>query len=141
MARAQEDRITPLMNEHKGIARQLDLLRKAIGESERPSPRGLCESIDHLASLVETHFDREESSLYKPLKLRLGRDNPVDSMAREHRSIRRTLGGLVSASAEYKADRSGLPGVQSRFDSLQREMGEHMEKEEQVLFWLADLKL
>ena len=141
MVYSQNDRITPLKNAHGGIRRQLDSVRNAMTETPRPSPGTLRRSIDRLTSLVEAHFVDEESTLYEPLKLRLGRDNPVDAMAREHRRMRQSLGRLLSASIEYKADSSRIGDVRSRFDSLEKEMGEHMDKEETVLFWLADLRL
>ena len=141
MAYSQYDRITPLKNAHSGIRHQLDLVRNAMTESPLPSPRDLQKSIERLRSLVERHFVDEEGSLYTPLKRRLGRANPVDAMTREHRLMHQTLGRLVSASIEYTVDSGRIGDVRSCFDSFQREMGEHLEKEETVLFWLADLKL
>ncbi|MGH9919875.1 MAG: hemerythrin domain-containing protein [Nitrososphaerales archaeon] len=141
MVYSQSDRITPLKNEHSGLRRQLDLVRKAITESPRPSPGELRESIGRLESLVERHFAYEENSLYKPLKRRLGKDNPIDQMDREHRLLRQTLGRLLSASVEYSVNPSLIGDLQSCFKSFQNETGEHSEKEEAVLFWLADLKL
>ena len=138
----QQDRITPLKNAHKGILRQLDLLRVGIVESPPPpEPRGLEESIDRLESLVGTHFRDEEKNLYKPLKAKLGRDGPIDAMAHEHWLIRQTLRRLRSASVEYETDLDRIVGVRSCFDLLQSRVREHLEREETVLFWLADLKL
>jgi len=139
MVYAEQDRITPLKNEHRSISRQLDVVRGEMTAS--PPSDQLQRSIDRLGSLVETHFTGEEESLYKPLKLRLGRDNPVDAMTQEHRTIRRAIRELHSSFTRCKADSSRAGELRSCFDSVQRELGEHIEREESVLFWLADLKL
>jgi hemerythrin-like domain-containing protein len=139
MVFAEQDRITPLKNEHKGISRQLSVVRGELTAS--PPSDQLERSIDRLESLVEKHFTGEEESLYKPLKLRLGRRDSVDAMTQEHRTIRKTLRELRSSLTRCKADPSRAGELRSCFDSLQREMGEHVEREETVIFWLADLKL
>ena len=139
MVFAEQDRITPLKNEHKGITRQLGVVRGELTAS--PPSDQLQQSIDRLESLVGKHFTGEEESLYKPLKLRLGRKNSVDVMTQEHKTIRKTLRELRSSLARCKADSSRVGELRSCFDSLQRELGEHIEREETVVFWLADLKL
>jgi hemerythrin-like domain-containing protein len=139
MVFAEQDRITPLKNEHKGITRQLGVVRGELTAS--PPSDQLQRSIDRLESLVEKHFTGEEESLYRPLKLRLGRKNSVDAMTQEHKTIRKALRELHSSSERCKADPSSVGGLRSCFDSLQRELGEHIEREETVVFWLADLKL
>jgi len=141
MAHARVDRMTPLMNGHKSIRRQIDLMRNATVALSAASSGELRESIDRLASLVEKHFDDEESSLYEPLKLKLGRDNPVDAMVEEHKSIRQTLRRLRSVSTEFVANPNSTGDLRTCFDSLQRQVGEHLAKEETVLFWLAELKM
>ena len=137
----QGDRITPLVNEHKNIMNQLDRVRNAMMVSPRQSRGKPGESIDVLRSMVEAHLLNEEAAIYEPLRLRLGRNGPIDTMTREHRSIRQGLGRLLSASDEYGTGRTRIGDLQSCFDSLQKEIGQHMEKEERILFWLADLKL
>jgi hemerythrin-like domain-containing protein len=139
MAHAEQDRITPLKNEHKSISRQLNVVGGEMTGSP-PSDR-LQRSIDRLGLLVEKHFAGEEESLYGPLKLRLGRKNSVDAMTEEHKAIRRTLKELHSSLARCQADSDRVGELRSCFDSLQRELGEHIEREETVVFWLADLKL
>lgn len=129
------------MNRHKSIRRQIDLMRNATVVPSPSSSGALQESIDRLASLVEKHFDEEESSLFEPLKLRLGRDNPVDAMVDEHKSIRQTLRRLRSVSTQSVVDPKLTGDLRTCFDSLQRQLGEHLAKEETVLFWLAELKL
>lgn len=141
MAYARQDRITPLMNGHKGIRRQIDMVRNAARAQSAASTGQLQESIDRLASLVEKHFDDEESSLYRPLKLRLGKNNPVDDMAGEHKAIRQTLRRLRSVSTALGTDPIRMEDVKTCIDSLRMQVGEHMAKEETVLFWLAELKL
>ncbi len=140
MAYAEQDRITPLKNEHRVISRQLAIVLGELTASP-PPPEELQRSIERLGSLVEMHFTGEEESLYKPLRLRLRRSNPVEAMTREHRTILKTLGELHSCLARCRADSSRSGELRSCFYAFQRELGKHIEREETVVFWLADLKL
>ncbi len=141
MTVARDDRITPLKNDHKEIARQLDILRKAMAQSPRPSSRELGRAARRLASLIQRHLENEESTVYKPLSLTMGRHSPTDMMAREHRSIRQGLARLASALGEQEVNDARIEESRSRLASLQEQISAHMETEEKVLFWLADLKL
>ena len=140
MAQGPEDRIARLKHQHDEVRRQLELLRGSLG-AQRPSARALRKSIVRLTSSIEAHLTEEESSLYKLLNLRLRRDSPADSMMQEHRLIRQSLRRLQSSSLEYGEDPSRMAAVKANLGSLGREIGEHMDKEETILFWLADLKL
>lgn len=133
MTHTHGDRITPLENEHKEIMRQLDLVRNEMMASPRQSRGKPGESIGLLKSMLEKHLMNEESTLYEPLRLRLGRNGPVDAMTREHRSIGRALGRLLSASDEYSAGRIRIGDLKLHFNSCRKEIGEHIEKEEKVL--------
>lgn len=135
------DRLAPLREEHEGIVRQLGLVRAGVKDSSPSSKRRLRGLIDVLGSRLEAHFIDEERILYKPLKQRLGKDSPTSEMMREHRSIHRTFEEVRSGSTEYEGDGSRIGDLQLSLESLQREIGGHLEKEEKVLFWLADLKL
>jgi hemerythrin-like domain-containing protein len=141
MVPMREDRVTHLKNQHDAVRHRLELMRNSIERTPRPPPRALARSVERLESLVEAHMVDEESSLYEPMKRRLGRDNPIDEMAREHRSIRQGLSQLHSVSVEYSDDPSRIGDVKSHLKSLEEKIGEHMNREEGVLFWLADLKL
>ena len=121
--------------------RQLDRVRNAMAVSQRQSRGKPGESIRVLKGMVEAHLMNEEATLYDPLRLRLGRDGPIETMTREHRTIRQALARLLSVLGEYSAGRTRIGVLQSCFNSFQEEIGEHIEKEEKVLFWLADLTL
>lgn len=140
MAQGLEDRIARLKHQHDEVRRQLELLRGSMG-AQRPSAGDLRTSIVRLTSSIEAHLTEEESSLYKLLNLRLRRDSPADSMMQEHRLIRQSLRRLQSSSLEYGEDPSQMAAIKANLGSLSREIGEHMDKEETILFWLADLKL
>ena len=140
MAQGPEDRIAKLKDQHDEVRRQLELLRGSTG-AQRPSAGALRKSIVRLTSSIETHLTEEESGLYRPLNLRLRGDSPADSMMQEHRLILQRLRRLQSSSLEYGEDPSRMAAVKANLSSLSREIGEHMDKEETVLFWLADLKL
>jgi len=141
MSGTNADRLAPLREEHERILRQLGSVQAGIKDHSPSSNRRLQGLIDGLGSRLEAHFADEERTLYKPLKQRLGKDSPISEMVREHRSIRRTFEKLRSASNEYEAHRSRIGDLRLSLDSLQREINGHIEKEEKVLFWLADLKL
>jgi len=141
MTGTKADRLAPLREEHEEILRQLGLVQASLTDPLPYSKRRLRGLIDGLGSLLEAHFIDEESILYRPLKQRLGKHSPTGEMMREHRSIHRAFEKLRSGSTEYERGRSRTGDMQLSLDSLQREISGHLEKEEKVLFWLADLKL
>ena len=137
----KRDQLATLREQHRGIIHRLDLAKKTINEGRSPAPGKLRKLVYGLGSKLQTHFSEEEKHLYTPLKLRLGKDSPMDSMLREHQSIRQAFKRLRLASAEYEPGRSSNRELQLSFDSLQEGMISHLKKEEKVLYWLAELKL
>ncbi len=55
--------------------------------------------------------------------------------------MRQTLRRLLAASSEWTKGPRGAVDVRSQLGSLQAQLAAHFEKEEAVLFWLAELKL
>jgi hemerythrin-like domain-containing protein len=135
------DLITPLVEEHQGIADQLKLLRGLANASRPPSRRRLRNLLICLELQLRRHFDDEEQNLYRPLNVKLKSGSPTSEMTREHRSLSRSLDLLLRAFSDYETDRGKLGEFRLRINLLQSEMDAHVEKEEKVLFWLADLKL
>lgn len=140
MSRRKGDPISELRSEHRRIISQLNLAGRAVAARSDQRSRS-AESLRRLEALVAKHFALEESSVYAPLKSSLGRDSPVDSMRREHASLLRSLQGIAAEADRGEREGSSEDGLGARLRSFQRAFGEHVEKEESVLFWLADLKL
>jgi iron-sulfur cluster repair protein YtfE (RIC family) len=130
-----------LRKEHAEITRYLIQAGRMIRESPGPPASRLRSSVGRLRTLVEAHFAEEEETLYAALKMRLRRDSPVEEMTKEHEAIRRTLMKLVSASGGYAAGHGQTAEVGRCLSSLEEELEAHVQKEEKVLFWLADLRL
>jgi hemerythrin-like domain-containing protein len=132
----RHDRVTPLKKEHAEIRHQLELVWTIMASSSNSRGR-LRHAVNRLAALTETHFTEEETSLYEPLRSKMRSAGPVDSMGQEHRSILRDFRRL-SASIRNQAQ---IRELRYSFILLETEIDKHIEREEKVLFWLAELKL
>jgi hemerythrin-like domain-containing protein len=119
---------------------QLALISNALAQSQSLSPEKLLELIDHLGSRIAKHFAYEEKILYKPLKMKLEKDSPTDEIILDHELIRRDFEILRRACVQYGTSSSSVV-LQRCLDPFQRELSEHLRKEERVLFWLAEFKL
>jgi len=139
MADGARDQLATLKEEHRSISRQLKLLRTIT--SGPSSTERLRELVNILESQLRTHFNHEERGLYKSLSKRLGRHSPIGQMRLEHTSIRRTFEAFRRSSIEYGAGQSRSGELKRCFEALQEQVVGHVEKEEKVLFWLADVKL
>lgn len=111
-------KLTPLREEHKGIMRQLSLVRASIRDSS-PAADRLRGLVDGLGSRLEIHFVDEERILYKPLKLALGEDSPTSEMMREHETIQLSFERLRSGLEEFEVDESRIGELRLCLRSLQ----------------------
>lgn len=136
-----DDRIATLKAEHRGILRRFKLLSEAI---DRQAAAGTIQDlISKLEVLLESHFSHEQASLYEPLESRSEmKDSPARIMMAEHRAIGRAFKTLRSNMAESNRPSSvSYEDLQSRIDTLQGLVSEHIRKEEKILFWIAQLEL
>lgn len=140
MAETKRDWLASLLEEHSAISKHLALVKNEVTRSQSKSPEKLMGLVDDLGARIAKHITHEEQSLYKQLKIRLKKDSPTDEMIMEHELIRNEFATLRHKCAEYETVDSYVAISQS-LDSLQRKLGEHMKKEEKVLYWLADIKL
>jgi hemerythrin-like domain-containing protein len=132
-----KDQLTILREEHRGIVQQLRLVRRSL-EASRPGPQEkLHESISELGSRLEAHFDHEERTLYGLLDSRLKRSSPTSELVKEHRVIQGALRTLQTMGAE----RAPAVQLEGQLSSLRSALNRHLEKEEKVVFWLADYHL
>ncbi len=135
------NRFADLRGSHRKMVRQLELARSMMREVPSPSSGKQRSLIDGFGLQLKRHFVEEERKLYKPLRSRLGKGNPMEEMMHEHESIRRAFERLVVSSVEYESGRCNMRKFQLGFDSLRDQLIKHMKKEENVVYWLADLKL
>lgn len=141
MQHATLDRASPLRREHKGIARQLELISKKIGDSRISSNARWGELLDGFGVALRAHFANEERMLYQPLETKLSRSGLAAEMRRKHRLLHHDFAAFRRACEIYEATGS-LPGdLELLFASFESGLSKHIEEEEKVVFWLADCKL
>jgi hemerythrin-like domain-containing protein len=90
--------------------------------------------INNFVLELKTHFAEEEENLYKPLKLRLGSDSPTDRMESEHKSTYHSFQTVLPIMIECDTDQSQIGVFQTRIGTLQKLLGEHIQKEEKSSF-------
>ncbi len=88
--------------------------------------------------LLKTHFAHEETALYGPLDAKLKGSSPTRELVKDHQSIQEAFDRLADACLV-----SGAPSADQRdqLSSLRSLLNRHLEKEEKVVFWLADYHL
>ena len=141
MTKEEIDWLTPLLEEHRSITQDLELIRKEITMSRLKSSERLPKLIDGLGLRIAKHFMHEEQTLYRQLKARLKEDSPTEEMIMDHESMRVEFEVLRHSCVVYESGHGSIVALRRSIDSLQGKLSEHMKKEERVLFWLADVKL
>lgn len=139
---SKRELILSLKKEHKEMLSEINSLEKILRRFQDgyPASKSVETFFKRLLVLEERfiqHMRREEQSLYSVLRLYVDGEM-VKLMLEDHRRVAEDLGqgrsafnGEASVSSEF---RSRL----SRVFSLKKE---HLEKEEDVIFWLAEVKL
>ncbi len=145
------DSLTLLKGEHASILQQLYSIDRKLGWLESSGPEKAAKILRSLRSASERmwkdlslHFYREEKVLYPPLEKCLGDDGePVRVMRQEHQDL---LACLMSVKSEVsrmleEQDVKKTWGLANTLQSLRACLTDHISKEEQVLFWLAEINL
>lgn len=135
---AGQDRVTLLRDEHRAIVRRVAAVGRQVGASPPAPPGDLRESISGLGLLLKTHFAHEEAAVFRPLDARLRGRSPIGELVDDHRSIREALdrlAGVCLAAGVTPAEK------RDRFSSFRSLLDQHLEKEEKVVFWLAEIRL
>ena len=130
--------MTLLKDEHRLIARRIGAVERQIGSAGQGSGRNLRGSLSGLGTLLKTHFAHEEMTLYKPLDARLRGSSPTGELIEDHQSIRRAFDRLEGVCLDGEAPSADRV---RRLSSLRSLLNRHLEKEEKVVFWLADCHL
>ncbi len=144
MNEAALDRTGPLRHEHQLINHQLNQLIEQISNLPKGKATSVAEvrkSILTLGPMLKSHFDNEEKGLYESLEASLGKDSPTEGLVGEHRAIYREFKQLVDILAKYEDEPTFLRHLKTSVNLLQKMMNEHIEKEEKVVFWIAQVKL
>ncbi len=137
-----------LKKEHEGIKLMLRILGAVADRIEEGTPVPP-EDLDAIAEFLSVfadkcHHGKEENHLFPVLEavgvLREG--GPIGVMLQEHAKGRALIAGLKDAVAGYKLKKKDAPG---RFVANARQyielLTQHIEKENGVLFMMADAKL
>lgn len=136
-----------LKAEHQEVLQKLDTLEDVINRLHEKA--AIAAPLKDLTTFFNTdfwtHFAKEEEALFPELEKFIPREaGPVGVMLAEHEDLRRTNAEIQRATSEYL---SGSDNVQTR--AVLQERGthfvtvlrEHINKEDNILFMMADMHL
>jgi hemerythrin-like domain-containing protein len=133
-----------IRSEHRSVALVLDNLRRLVRDAAR-IPRIDSSAFGALVSYLENFADRahhpkEDRYLFAPLRRRGAQaESLISRLERDHAEGGRALDELRRGFERYEsAGDAGLPGFERSVESFARAYFEHMRKEEQELFPLAE---
>ncbi len=137
-----------LKDEHGGIKVMLAILGKVCDRLEagqRVEPKHIEEILEFLKVFVDKcHHAKEEDLLFPALeKAGIPREGgPIGMMLHEHQAGREFIRGMTQAAADMA---KGTPGAAKRFAANARSYADlllqHIEKEDNVLYPMAELRL
>ncbi len=140
-----------LKGEHASVLQQLYTIDRKLGWLESFGPEKAAKILSSLRGISERmwkdlslHFYREETALYPLLEKRLGYDaEPVLVMKKEHQELLACLMAVRSEVSRMfqEQDVEKTWGVVDKLQNLRASLTDHISREEQVLFWLAELNL
>ena len=137
-----------LRNEHEGIKLMMRILEKLSEKLEA----GEDVDAEHLEKIVEffrifadrCHHGKEEDILFPAMEAAgiPKEGGPIGVMLLEHDQGRGYVKGMADATAKYKAgDRKAAPVIASNARNYIALLTQHIEKENRVLFPMADSHL
>src|SRR6266571_2835614 len=104
----------------------------------------LAETSRRMQENLLQHTAKEEKDFFPVLESRLGKDRElVEVMKREHEELIGSLGSLTTELDRMTKNRDTTRtwNLVSRLQDLKGGLSDHLSREEQVLFWLAELRL
>jgi hemerythrin-like domain-containing protein len=137
-----------LKEEHEGIKTMLNVIQKIVNQIEIEKKF----NIDHFEEILEflkcfidkCHHNKEEEILFPALEEE-GISNvggPIGIMLSEHQAGRRYVNDLSDTFDEHnKGNKKAIHGIVSLSKSYIQLMRNHIEKENNVLYMLADIVL
>lgn len=137
-----------LKNEHQGIGRMLRVLRSVSDRLERGQPV----PAEHLDGIMEflsifvdrCHHGKEEEFLFPALEAAgvAKEGGPIGVMLSEHAEGRALVRELRAALGRFRAgERTAASEFRTTAEAYADLLSRHIEKENQVLFAMADAKL
>jgi len=132
-----------IRNEHRSIAAVLDNLRRLVrgGRVPRIAPEVFGAMVNYLESFADiVHHPKEDRYLFAVLR-RHGAEpeNLIAELEREHADGERALRGLKQSYARLEAEGDkGLPAFSGAVERFAQAYYEHMRKEEEQVFPLAE---
>jgi len=133
-------RIALLREEHSAIFRQLGEVEKSFAK-DRQHPQRRRELIDALGGRLRLHFVLEEEIVYRPLNFVLKEDSPTEELMEDHRSIRLAIKKLGRMDTSLREGQASMSDLRYQIRFLDSAFRKHFEKEEKVVFWLAEHNL
>ncbi len=137
-----------LREEHKGIKVMLDILGevcKRLDAGKDVDPRHLIQIVDFLKVFVDKcHHAKEEELLFPEMeKAGVSRNGgPIGIMLSEHDEGRRNIRRMSEAAAQYERGiRNAADPFVENAHSYIHLLREHIEKEDNILYPLADRRL
>lgn len=137
-----------LKKEHRGIElmlRVMQALADKSGRAERIRAEHLDGIIEFLSIFVDKcHHGKEEEFLFPALEAEgVQRDGgPIGVLMSEHEQGRQLVATLKDAATRYTSgDKAAAAGFQSTIGDYVTLLTQHIEKENNVLFAMADAKL
>ena len=133
-----------IRNEHRSIAAVLENLRR-LARNGGQVPRvnaaifgAMVNYLENFANLI--HHPKEDEYLFAPLLQRSDRaETLIAGLERDHAESDRALEGLRKSYARLEAaGDAGLPAFAREVEAFARAYYEHMRKEEEQLFPLAE---
>lgn len=139
------DATQELVNEHKAVLVAMKLLEKiegALAARDEQAPEHLNQLLDFFRGFVDRcHHAKEEDVLFPEME-RLGiehEDGPIGVMLEEHEEGRRCVREMAEGLARLQhGDRGALAGIRQSANAYRDLLHRHIEKEEQVLFPMAE---
>lgn len=133
-----------IRSEHRSIALVLENLRRLArngGRVPRVNPAVFGAMVNYLENYADrVHHPKEDEYLFAPLRRRgAGAEALIAGLEREHADGGRALDGLKQSYARLEAaGDAGLPAFARSVEDFARAYFEHMRKEEEQLFPLAE---
>ncbi len=145
------DPLRALKEEHSSLLEQVYALDAQLSWLESSGPtktrkilHRLLTGGEKLAEELSFHFQREEDALYPILEKRMSdKAEPVRIMRQEHVNLSTRLTAFNSEIERMLKEHDNLRTweVSSSLQRLRSELSDHVSREENVLFWLAEIHL
>jgi hemerythrin-like domain-containing protein len=132
--------VTALRDEHKGIVHRLAIIERCVN-APGFNERRFRESVATLGVQLRVHFRHEEKAVYEPLNSKLKGSSPTRELVQDHSYIWKAFNKLSEADLALSAGEDSSAQLKGRISSLRLTLRKHLEKEEKVVYWLADCLL